>query len=252
MTAQHKQIVQPRKIAYFHCFAGIAGDMALGALLDAGADLGEVRAMLKGLDVPGWSLDTERVSRRGIAATRAIVGVEDDAVARNHSVIADLIGSAPLPGRVRDRALAVFRTLAEAEGAVHGTSPDDVHFHEVGGHDAIVDIVGTCAALETLGVDEVRAAPIPVGRGFIRCRHGLIPNPGPAVVELVARARAPIQGHDVEAEMATPTGAALLVTLAARFGAMPSMTVTGNGFGAGTKVFGEFPNVTQVVLGETT
>ncbi|TYB49592.1 LarC family nickel insertion protein [Actinomadura chibensis] len=245
MTAQSK------KIAYFHCFAGIAGDMALGALLDAGADLGEVRAMLKGLDVPGWSLDTERVSRRGIAATRAIVGVEDDAVARNHSVIADLIGSAPLPGRVRDRALAVFRTLAEAEGAVHGTSPDDVHFHEVGGHDAIVDIVGTCAALETLGVDEVRAAPIPVGRGFIRCRHGLIPNPGPAVVELVARARAPIQGHDVEAEMATPTGAALLVTLAARFGAMPSMTVTGNGFGAGTKVFGEFPNVTQVVLGET-
>lgn len=239
------------KIAYFHCFAGIAGDMALGSLLDAGADLGEVRAMLKGLDVPGWSLDTERVSRRGIAATRAIVGVEDDAVARTHAVIADLVGSAPLPGRVRDRALAVFRTLAEAEGAVHGTPPDDVHFHEVGGHDAIVDIVGTCAALETLGVDEVQAAPIPVGRGFIRCRHGLIPNPGPAVVELAARARAPIHGHDVEAEMATPTGAALLVTLAARFGAMPSMTVTGNGFGAGTKVFGDFPNVTQVVLGET-
>ncbi|MGH3239686.1 MAG: LarC family nickel insertion protein [Spirillospora sp.] len=239
------------KIAYFNCFAGVAGDMALGSLLDAGADLGEVRAMLKGLDVPGWSLDVERVSRRGIAATRAIVGVDDDAVSRTHAVIEEIVTAAPLPGRVRERALNVFRKLAEAEGAVHGMPPENVHFHEVGGHDAIVDIVGTCAALETLGVDEVRAAPIPVGRGFIRCHHGLIPNPGPAVVELVARARAPIQGHDIDAEMATPTGTALLVTLADAFGAMPSMTVTGNGFGAGTKIFGDFPNVTQVVLGET-
>lgn len=240
----------PRRIAYVNCFAGVAGDMALGALLDAGADLGEVRAMLKGLGVPGWSLEAERVSRRGIAATRAVVGVEDDAVSRTHAVIEDLVGSSPLPERVKDRALEVFRTLAEAEGAVHGTPPEDVHFHEVGGHDAIVDIVGTCAALETLGVEEVRAAPIPVGRGFIRCRHGLIPNPGPAVVELLARARAPVEGRDIDAEMATPTGTALLVTLAAEFGPMPSMTVTGNGFGAGTKVFGDFPNVTQVVLGE--
>lgn len=239
-----------KTVAYFNCFAGVAGDMALGSLLDAGADLDEVRAMLKGLDVPGWSLDTEQVSRRGLAATRAVVGVEDDAVSRTHAVIEDLVGAAPLPGRVRDRALAVFRTLAEAEGAVHGTPPEDVHFHEVGGHDAIVDIVGTCAALETLGVDEVRAAPVPVGRGFIRCRHGLIPNPGPAVVELLARARAPIHGHDIDAEMATPTGTALLVTLADAFGPMPAMTVTGNGFGAGTKIFGDFPNVTQVVLGE--
>lgn len=240
-----------KKIAYFNCFAGVAGDMALGSLLDAGADLGEVRAMLKGLDVPGWSLDVERVPRRGLAATRAVVEVEDDAVSRTHAVIGELVGAAPLPGRVRERALAVFRTLAEAEGAVHGMPPEDVHFHEVGGHDAIVDIVGTCAALESLGVDEVRAAPIPVGRGFIRCRHGLLPNPGPAVVELLARARAPVQGHDVDAEMATPTGTALLVTLAAAFGPMPAMTVTGNGFGAGTKIFGDFPNVTQVVLGET-
>ncbi|MFS2291213.1 MAG: LarC family nickel insertion protein [Actinomadura sp.] len=239
-----------RTIAYFNCFAGVAGDMALGALLDAGADLDEVRAMLKGLDVPGWSLDAERVMRRGIAATRAVVGVEDDAVSRTHAVVEDLVGSAPLPGRVRDRALAVFRALAEAEGAVHGTPPEDVHFHEVGGHDAIVDVVGSCAALETLGVDEVRAAPIPVGRGFIRCRHGLIPNPGPAVVELLARARAPMRGHDIDAEMATPTGTALLVVLADEFGPMPAMTVTGNGYGAGTKVFGDFPNVTQVVLGE--
>ncbi|TDC71441.1 LarC family nickel insertion protein [Actinomadura sp. GC306] len=240
-----------KRIAYVNCFAGVAGDMALGALLDAGADLGEVRAMLKGLGVPGWSLDTERVMRRGIAATRAIVGVEDDAVSRTHAVIEDLVGSAPLPGRVRDRALAVFRSLAEAEGAVHGTPPADVHFHEVGGHDAIVDIVGSCAALETLGVDEVRAAPIPVGHGFIRCRHGLIPNPGPAVVELLARARAPMRGHDIDAEMATPTGTALLVALADGFGPMPTMTVTSNGYGAGTKIFGDFPNVTQVVLGET-
>ncbi|WP_301176120.1 LarC family nickel insertion protein [Actinomadura geliboluensis] len=238
------------RIAYFHCFAGIAGDMALGALLDAGADLDAVRKMLAGLGLPGWSLDTERVTRRGIAATRAVVTVEDDAVSRTHSVIAALVGEAPLPDRVRERALAVFRNLAEAEGRVHGRPPADVHFHEVGGHDAIVDVVGTCAALETLDVDEVAALPIPVGQGLITTRHGLLPNPGPAVVELLARARAPITGRAVDAEMSTPTGTALLVTLAGSFGPFPDMTVTANGFGAGTKVFGDLPNVTQVAIGE--
>jgi uncharacterized protein (TIGR00299 family) protein len=238
------------RAAWFHCFAGVAGDMALGALLDAGADLDEVRSTLAGLDLPGWSLRTERVSRRGLAATRAVVTVEDDAVSRTHAVIAGMIGSAPMPERVRRRALAVFRTLAEAEGRVHGMPPEEVHFHEVGGHDAIVDVVGTCAALESLGVDAVHATPIPAGRGLVRTRHGLLPNPGPAVVELLARARAPIAGHGVDAEMSTPTGTALLVTLAETFGPVPAMRVTANGFGAGTRIFGELPNVTQVVVGE--
>jgi uncharacterized protein (TIGR00299 family) protein len=237
------------RVAWFHCFAGVAGDMALGALLDAGADLEEVRSVLKRLDLPGWSLDVERVSRRGLAATRAVVEVRDDEVARPHSVIVELIEAADLPDRIRERSLAVFRTLAEAEGRVHGRPPEEVHFHEVGGHDAIVDIVGTCAALETLGVDRVYATPIPVGRGLIRTRHGLLPNPGPAVVELLARARAPVAGHDIDAEMSTPTGTALMVTLSAGFGAMPTMTVTANGFGSGTKIFGNVPNVVQVVLG---
>ncbi|HEX2314959.1 MAG TPA: LarC family nickel insertion protein [Thermomonospora sp.] len=236
-------------VAWFHCFAGVAGDMALGALLDAGADLAEVRAVLRRLDLPGWALEVEHVSRGGLAATRAVVEVRDDAVARPHAAIVELIEAAGLPERVRERSLAVFRTLAEAEGRVHGQPPDEVHFHEVGGHDAIVDIVGTCAALETLGVDEVRATPVPVGRGLIHTRHGLLPNPGPAVVELLARAGAPVVGHDLDAEMSTPTGTALLVTLCAGFGPMPAMRVRASGFGAGTKIFGEVPNVTQVVLG---
>jgi uncharacterized protein (TIGR00299 family) protein len=234
--------------AWFHCFSGVAGDMALGSLVDAGADLVEVRALLERLPVGGWVLDVEPVLRGGIAGTKVHVHAETSTVVRTAAHIHGLVAEARLPARVHDRATAVFDALATAEGRLHGRPPDQVHFHEVGGIDAIVDVVGTCAALEVLGIDEVACSPIAVGLGMVRSAHGIIPNPAPAVVELLRGV--PTRGVDLSVELTTPTGAALMATLARRFGPLPPMTVAAAGFGAGTKELDDRPNLTQVVLGE--
>jgi uncharacterized protein (TIGR00299 family) protein len=237
----------PRTVAWFHCFAGIAGDMALGSLLDAGADLSEVLALLERLPLGGWSLEVEPVLRGGIAASRAVVSAEDSVVVRTHAHIVGLIGEARLPERVTERALATFAALAEVEARLHRRPVDQVHFHEVGGHDTIVDIVGTAAALEVLGVDVVRASPVATGLGMVRAAHGMLPNPAPAVVALLEGV--PTWGRDVPVELTTPTGAAILAALSSGFGPMPSMRVTGQGFGAGSRELDELPNCTQVVTG---
>jgi uncharacterized protein (DUF111 family) len=174
-----------RTIAWFHCFAGIAGDMALGSLLDAGADLEEVLSLLERLPVGGWKLEVEPVLRGGIAASRALVTVHDTVVVRTHAHIVGLIEEARLPERVARRSLSTFAALAQVEAALHRRPVDQVHFHEVGGHDTIVDIVGTAAALEVLGIDEVRASPVATGLGMVRADHGMLPNPAPAVVALL-------------------------------------------------------------------
>ncbi|MGA2932743.1 MAG: nickel insertion protein, partial [Acidimicrobiales bacterium] len=171
-------------VAWFHCFAGIAGDMALGSLVDAGADVDEIRSLLDRLALPGWDLRLEEGMRGGIACTRAIVS-GDDVVVRTHGSIAALIEDAALPTRVTERVLAVFRSLASVESALHRRPVDQVHFHEVGGHDAIIDIVGTAAALEVLGVDEVSASAVATGSGTVRSAHGWLPNPAPATVRLL-------------------------------------------------------------------
>lgn len=238
---------RPGTVAWFHCFAGIAGDMALGSLLDAGAELDSVLDLLGGLSLPGWSLEAEPVLRGGIAATRAVVTTTDDATARTHADVVALVTSASLPDRVRRRALAAFDALARAEGRLHAQPPSAVHFHEVGGHDAVVDVVGTCAALEVLGVDRVTASPVAVGLGLVHTAHGTMPNPAPAVVELLTGA--PTVGRDLGVELTTPTGAALLAALAAGYGPLPAMTVEAAGFGAGARELDGLPNVTQVVLG---
>lgn len=236
-----------RTIAWFHCFAGIAGDMTLGSLLDVGADLSEVRTLLRRLPLGGWQLDSEPVLRGGIASTRAIVTVEGDVVVRTHSHISGLIEEARLPTRVTTRALAAFAALAAVEARLHRRPVDQVHFHEVGGHDAIVDIVGSAAALEVMGVDEVYASPIATGMGLVKSAHGLLPNPSPAVVALLEGL--PTWGRNLNAELTTPTGAALLAAWASGFGPMPAMQVIGQGFGAGARELGELPNCTQVVIG---
>jgi pyridinium-3,5-bisthiocarboxylic acid mononucleotide nickel chelatase len=235
--------------AWFHCFSGIAGDMALGSLLDAGADLDEVRELCQRLPATGWELDAEPVLRCGIAATHAIVRATDDGVIRTAAHITGLVAEARLPPRVEARALATFRALAEVEGALHRRPPEQVHFHEVGGIDALIDVVGTCAALEVLGVDEVHGSTVATGTGMVRAAHGMLPNPAPAVVRLLAAVEAPTRGLDVGVELTTPTGAALLTSLAAGFGPLPPMAVTATGFGAGTREIDGRPNVTQVVLG---
>ncbi|MDZ7676306.1 MAG: nickel pincer cofactor biosynthesis protein LarC [Acidimicrobiales bacterium] len=235
--------------AWFHPFSGIAGDMALGACLDAGADLDEIRALLEQLPVDGWHLDAEDVLRGGIAATHAVVHVEESTVVRTAEHITALIEEARLPERVRDRSLAVFHLLAEVEGRLHRRPPSQVHFHEVGGVDAIVDVVGTCAGLEVLGIDRMLAGPVATGTGMTRSAHGMIPVPAPAVVELLRGA--PVAHVDVPHELTTPTGAALLAAMADRWGPMPAMTITASGYGAGSRDLDGRVNAVQLVIGET-
>lgn len=235
-------------VAWLHCFAGIAGDMALGACLDAGAPLDEVCELVGRLPVSGWRLSAEPVLRGGLAGTRAVVEVEEDRVTRTYGHITGLLEEGRLPDRVRERAGRVFRELGETEGRLHHRPLSQVHFHEVGSLDAIVDIVGTCAALETLGVDEIRSSTVSVGTGMVRAAHGLLPNPAPAVVDLLRGA--PVSGVDVNVELTTPTGAALLAGLCSSYGPMPAMRLRAAGFGAGTRELDALPNLLHLAVGE--
>jgi uncharacterized protein (TIGR00299 family) protein len=185
--------------------------------------------------------------RGGVAGTRAIVTADDTTVVRTYANIRAIVEDAGLPERVRDRALAIFESIAIVEGQLHRRELAQVHFHEVGGVDAIVDVVGVAAALEVLGVDEVRASPVATGLGMVRTAHGLLPNPAPAVVELLAGA--PTYGLDIPVELTTPTGAGILAALAEGWGPMPAMTISSSGFGAGTRELDDLPNLTQVVVG---
>ena len=238
-----------RRVAWFHCFSGIAGDMALGSLVDAGADPAELGHMLDRLPIDGWSLGFEPVLRNGIAATRAVVKVRDDAVVRTFPHVMSILEEARMPERVRERAVAAFSLLAAVEGRLHRRPPSQVHFHEIGGHDTIVDIVGTASALELLGVSTVTASPVATGLGMVRSAHGLLPNPAPAVVELLEGI--PTEGRDIAVELTTPTGAAMLAAWGSTFGPMPPMTIEATGFGAGTRELDDMPNCTQVVIGRS-
>ena len=242
------------RIAWFQCGAGVAGDMVMAALVDAGADQFAVMDAIGALGVADWALTFEEVQRCGVRARWANVVVHThDGHQHAHRPAREVlavIAAAELPQRVRDRALAVYRTLAEVEGAIHGTDPDEVELHEVGALDSIIDVVGVCAALESLGVDTVVFSPIAVGHGSVTTAHGVFPNPVPAVSRLLERAGAPVTGLDTTMEVSTPTGVALMTVLGSASGAMPPMTVTATGFGAGTKDVPNRPNVVQVVIGE--
>jgi hypothetical protein len=244
--------VSAPRIAYVQCGAGVAGDMLLGALVDAGADPRSVHEALGGLGVDGYALTFERVQRCGVAATRANVVVDDhhDHEHRPARQIRKLLDTADLPDLVRHRARAVFDALAAAEGAVHGVDPGDVEFHEVGAVDAIVDVVGIAAALAALEIDELFAGPVATGRGTITAAHGSLPNPAPAVARLLASRHVPVVGVDTDLELATPTGVAALVALAASFGALPAMNVSAVGYGAGRADTAGRPNVVQVIVGD--
>src|SRR5262245_33414293 len=191
---------------YFDCFSGISGDMALGALLDAGLPLEALRAELAKLNLPGWSIDAERGVRRYLAGTRARVHAPEQATHRHLSDVRAIIAGSALAPAVQERSLRIFTLLAEAEGQVHGIPAEQVHFHEVGALDAIVDIVGVVAGLTLLGVAEVYASPLPLGAGWVRAAHGQLPLPAPAVLALLAAAAAPTLPDDTPAELVTPTG----------------------------------------------
>ena len=222
--------------------------MILGALLDAGLPLDGLRGALAGLPLSGYRLTVESVWRGELAATQVQVEVLGDEPGR-HSLptIIDIIDASALPSAVKDRSSRVFRQLAEAEARVHRVPVDQVHFHELGAVDAIVDVVGACVGLHILGVDEVYASPLPLGRGQVSTAHGVMPLPAPAVLELAARAGAPTVAHDATVELVTPTGAAILTTLA-QF-EQPALRLSRIGYGAGARDV-PAPNVLRLWLGE--
>jgi uncharacterized protein (TIGR00299 family) protein len=236
-------------VIYFDCFSGISGDMALGALLDAGLALDALRAELGKLNLSGWSIDAERGARRFIAGTRALVHAPERPTHRHLADVRAIIESSALDPLIQRRSLAIFTLLAEAEGQVHGIAPEQVHFHEVGALDAIVDIVGVVAGLHLLDITEVYAAPLPLGAGWVRAAHGQLPLPAPAVLALLAGAGAPTLPDDTPYELVTPTGAALLAGLASF--RRPAMRLSRVGYGLGKRDL-ERPNVLRVWIGETT
>ncbi len=236
------------KICYLDAFSGISGDMTVGALIDAGADGAALVRTLDSLGT-GATFRIEKTSRRGIAASKFYVDGGDSKHHRHLKDILELIGKAALSGRAKYNATAVFQRLGEAEAKVHGIALTKVHFHEVGAVDSICDIVGACAALDLLNVDALYSSPLNVGSGTVNTEHGVLPVPAPATAELLTGK--PIYSRGPSVELTTPTGAAIAVTLAAEFGAMPAMTIAATGYGAGDKDFKEHANVLRVLIGET-
>src|SRR5882724_9559128 len=255
------------RIAYFDCPSGAAGDMIMGALVDAGAPFEALRHELAKLGLEGFTLERREVMKGAFRAAKVDVHIHDHDHAggetghehetphgrhrhpdRNLPSILDLIAASGLNASVKANAARIFTRLAEAEARVHGTSVDQVHFHEVGAVDAIVDVTGACIGLHLLGVDAVHCSALPVGGGFVTGAHGRIPIPGPGTAELLKGF--PVVDTGVKRELVTPTGAAILTTLSASAGAMPAMTVEAVGYGAGTMEL-ETPNVLRVFVGET-
>jgi hypothetical protein len=234
------------RIVYLDCFSGIAGDMTLAALVDAGVPLSVIEERLGALGVGGWKIVTKRVARSGIGALKLDVEIDPKQPERTWVSIKTLIETAALPEGARGRALRVFGRLAEAEAAVHRIPVEQVHFHEVGAVDALVDVCGTAIALDWLGATVV-SAPVPHGRGFVRARHGVLPLPAPAALE--ALRGKPTYGVDVEHELATPTGASIVAALAESFGPLPSLLIEAIGWGAGTAELPDRPNLLRVVVG---
>jgi uncharacterized protein (TIGR00299 family) protein len=236
------------RLAYFDCPSGASGDMILGALVDAGASFDALSRQLAGLGVAGYRLERREVMKAGFRATKVDVTLEKAGSDHRHlREILDILERGRLEPAVRDMAARVFRRLAEAEARVHGTTPEHVHFHEVGAVDAIVDVTGACIGLRLLGVDALHVGALPVGGGFVDGPHGRMPVPGPATAELLKGF--PTLDPGIRRELVTPTGAAILTTLAAGAGTMPSMRVTAVGYGAGTMDLAT-PNVLRVFVGE--
>ncbi|MFL6256746.1 MAG: nickel pincer cofactor biosynthesis protein LarC [Pyrinomonadaceae bacterium] len=238
------------KTLYFDCFAGISGDMTLGALVDAGADARELTERLALLDVEGFEISFEKVDRSGISATRAIVRLTREEKQHRHlSHIEKIIDGSRLNDSVKARARKIFRRLGEAEARVHDVPVERIHFHEVGAVDAIVDVVGACICFELLQVERFIASALHVGSGMVVMAHGRFPVPPPAVAELLRGA--PVYSTDIVGELVTPTGAAIVASVCEGFGPMPLMRVEATGYGAGGREYKNFPNVLRVLVGET-
>jgi uncharacterized protein (TIGR00299 family) protein len=238
----------PMKLAYFDCFSGISGDMTLGALVNAGCPVDLLRAELKSLQIPGWTLTAEKVWKNGMAATRARVETEDQQKHRSLTTILEILKNSQLAPSVQERASRIFQKLGEAEAYVHDTPIENIHFHEVGAVDAIVDIVGSCIGFHALGIERFACSPLNVGGGTVKMAHGILPVPAPATARLLQGA--PTFSNGVQRELVTPTGAAIVATLCDSFGPQPPMTVSAIGYGAGSTDLEGQPNVVRIMIGE--
>jgi pyridinium-3,5-bisthiocarboxylic acid mononucleotide nickel chelatase len=251
------------KIAYFDCFAGAGGDMILGALLDAGLEIDTLKTELAKLELTDYDIQVKKVTKRGIGGSQARVIsyspmekdrdghhiYKGDHHQRNFHDICNIIEKSKLSRKIKDKSINIFRRLAQAEAKVHRTSIEQIHFHEVGAVDAIIDVVGSVAGIEALGIEALYCSPLHVGSGTVVCFHGTLPVPAPATSELIREK--PIYSTGVTGELLTPTGAAILTTLASRFGPMPEMVVEHIGYGSGEKDL-SIPNLLRIFIGNTT
>lgn len=238
------------KVGYFDCCAGASGDMIMASLFDVGLPESALAESLSKLAIDEIDIHTEVVMRKGIRARSFAFTSPAKPEHRTFKDIASMIESSALSGPVKARSLEAFTLIADAESRIHGVPPDEVHFHEVGALDSIVDVVGAFAAIEYLGLDTVYASPLALGSGYVDCAHGRIPVPAPATLEIVRGL--PVRSWQVGGELTTPTGAAILRTCTSRFGPIPGMTVEQVGYGAGSRDLDEIPNIIRLIVGETT
>ena len=239
------------KIAYLDCFAGASGDMLLGALMDSGLSVDLLKNELAKLQLTHYDLQLKKVVKKGISGSQALVIIDQEHHHHHHrhlSNIVEVIENSDLSSSVKAASIQIFNRLAEAEAKVHQTTVEKIHFHEVGAMDSIIDVVGTVAGLELLGIDKLYCSPLHVGAGFIKCAHGTLPVPAPATAELIRNL--PIYSTGVEGELLTPTGAAILATLSSGFGPMPAMSVDTWGYGAGSSE-PAIPNLLRMAIGQT-
>ncbi|MDQ3908144.1 MAG: nickel pincer cofactor biosynthesis protein LarC [Acidobacteriota bacterium] len=237
------------KTLYFDCYAGASGDMILGALVAAGADQLRLREQLELLDVSNFDVSFWGADRSGISATRAEVKTEREKHHRHLSTILKILERSRLSPSVKDRAARIFTRLGEAEARVHKVPVEQIHFHEVGAMDAIIDVVGACIGFDLLGVERFVSSPLHVGSGTVEMAHGRFPVPAPAVVELLRDA--PVYSTEIQGELVTPTGAAIISTVCESFGPLPPMLVSSVGYGAGRREYERFPNALRVIVGES-
>lgn len=235
------------KIAYFDCFSGISGDMTVGALLDAGLKIETLEKELKKLGLSGYQLEVKKVVKKGISATQFKVKIKEEGVERRFKDILTILEKSKLDEEIKKGTKKIFFNIAQAESKIHQKDIDKIHFHEIGGLDSIIDITSAVIGIKTLGIEEIHSSALPVGKGFVKCSHGVIPVPAPATLELLKNI--PTYSGGIESEMITPTGAAIISTLTKSFGKRPLMKIERIGYGAGEKEF-TIPNLLRVSIGE--
>jgi uncharacterized protein (TIGR00299 family) protein len=236
------------RVAYLDCVGGLAGDMLLAGLIDAGADLDRLRDVPAALGLAGVEISAEQVERQGVGGLHLRIDASDDHADRDYREIRRIVEAADIPERARTRSLEAFARLAEAEGRIHGVPPGEVHFHELGSLDTLIDVCGAFVLLDELGIERVACSPLPFARGLTKAAHGVLPLPAPATLALLAGA--PLEGVDAEAELVTPTGAVIAATVVEEWGALPPLTLERVGYGAGTNELEDRPNVVRVVIGQ--